>query len=69
MAKRVRYNKASLVDTISAAKRLQSERTLYIFATCYGFTIHKQKPPFTQAYIAVTPDGQTERVSSQHFRR
>lgn len=55
--KRVRYDRGNLDSAINAAKRLQSDKTLYIFATYYGYTISRQKPPVTQKYVSVKPSG------------
>lgn len=58
--KRVRFNRGSTESAIAAAKRLQSDNTLYIFATCEGLTIERQAPPFGQQHYTVQPDGTVE---------
>ncbi len=56
-----RYNRASLDDTIRAARsRYRNEGytwTLYIYATAYGYTISTSPPPATQQHVVVYPDG------------
>ncbi len=57
MARRIRYNRASIDSTINAAKRIVegTDLTRYIYATAYGFTIDQAPPPFsTQRYVKVT---------------
>lgn len=57
----MRYNRASLADTIRAARaRYQHPGygwTLYIFATAYGYTISTSPPPRSQSHVVVYPDG------------
>jgi len=59
---RVRFDRADIDSAIAAAKRLQSEKDLYIFATHLGYTIDHRSPPGMQSYIIVRPDGTTETV-------
>lgn len=58
---RVQYNRASLSGTVDAAKRLGEHG--YIYATAYGYTIDKSRPPGTQHYVEVFADGTTKRVA------
>ncbi len=60
--RRVRYNRADINSTISAARKIVTDQPLYIFATAYGFTIEKQKPIGSQQYVIVKPDGSTELI-------
>lgn len=60
---RVRFDRASIDSAIAAAKRLQSEKDLYIFATYLGYTIDKRPPPGMQQYVIVHPDSSTETVA------
>jgi len=59
---RVRFDRADIDSAITAAKRLQSEKDLYIFATYLGYTIDYRPPPGMQAYVIVHPDGMTETI-------
>lgn len=59
---RVRFDRASIDSAIAAAKRLESEKDLYIFATYLGYTIDRRPPPGMQQYVVVHPDGSTETV-------
>ena len=63
-ARRVRYNRGSIDDTIAAARRLKSESDLYVFPTGVGLTIERKKPPFGLQYYVVHPDGSVEFVPS-----
>ena len=62
---RVRFDRASIDSAIAAAKRLQSEKDQYIFATYLGYTIESRPPPGMQQYVIVHPDGTTEIVKPQ----
>lgn len=62
MASKVRFDRGSIQSAVDAAIRLQSASTLYVFATHHGFTIDRQKPPFGQRYIEVSPDGTIKSV-------
>ena len=55
--KRVKYNKGNVDSAVDAAKRLKSDKPLYIFATALGFMIDTAKPPFGRKYLTVHPDG------------
>lgn len=59
---RVRFDRADIDSAITAAKRLESEKDLYIFATYLGYTIDYRPPPGMQAYVIVHPDGTTETI-------
>lgn len=58
--KRVKYDRSSLDSAIEAALRLESLEPLYVFATYHGFTIDHRKPPPSQRYVTVQPDGTVE---------
>jgi len=59
---RVRFDRASIDSAIAAAKRLESEKDLYVFATHLGYTIDHRPPPGMQSYVIVHPDGSTETI-------
>jgi hypothetical protein len=59
---RVRFDRADIDSAIAAAKRLESEKDLYIFATHLGYTIDRRPPPGMQSYVLVHPDGTTETI-------
>ncbi|MBA7465863.1 hypothetical protein ES707_01035 [subsurface metagenome] len=59
---RVRFDRADIDSAIAAAKRLKSEKDLYIFATYLGYTIDHRPPLGIQSYIIVRPDGTTETI-------
>jgi len=57
MMRRIRYNRASIEDTISAAQRIVSgtDEARYIYATSLGFAIDTEPPAFrTMRYVKVT---------------
>jgi len=60
---RVRFDRGDIDSAIGAAKRLKSDRDLYVFATYLGYTIDKMPPPGMQSYIIVHPDGTTETIN------
>ena len=57
----MKYNKASLDDTIRVAKLLasKSQKPKYVFATGCGYKIDTQIPPFAIKYMSVNPNGET----------
>ncbi|MBA7516369.1 hypothetical protein ES705_08417 [subsurface metagenome] len=59
---RVHFDRADIDSAIEAAKRLKSDRDLYIFATHLGYTIDKRPPPGMQQYVIVHTDGSTETI-------
>ncbi|MBA7686824.1 hypothetical protein ES703_95283 [subsurface metagenome] len=59
---RVHFDRADITSAIEAAKRLKSDRDLYIFATHLGYTIDKRPPPGMQQYVIVHTDGSTETI-------
>lgn len=59
---RVRFDRASIDSAIAAAKKLESEKDLYVFATYLGYTIDSRPPPGMQSYVIVHPDGSTETI-------
>ena len=59
---RVHFDRADINSAIEAAKRLKSDRDLYIFATHLGYTIDKRPPPGMQQYVIVHTDGSTETI-------
>jgi len=59
---RVRFDRGDIDSAIGAAKRLKSDRDLYVFATYLGYTIDKMPPPRSQSHIIVHPDGTTETI-------
>jgi hypothetical protein len=59
----VRFDAADIDSTIEAAKRKQSDKPQYVFATSRGFAIHSDPPPGTQQYVEVKPDGSTKKIS------
>jgi len=59
---RVRFDRSDIDSAIGAAKRLKSDRDLYVFATYLGYTIDKRPPPGMESYIIVHPDGTTETI-------
>lgn len=62
----MRYNKASLDDTIRAARETaaRAEQLRFVFATAYGFRIETRKPPFGQAHLIVWPSGRVEEIAT-----
>lgn len=60
--KRVRFNRGSLDSAIMAAKRLKSDRNVYIVPTAGGFSIVHQKPPRWLKHAVVKPDGTAQFV-------
>jgi len=63
--KRVRFNRGNTESAINAAKRLQSDKTLYIFPTANGLTIEASKPPFGLQHYTVQPDGSVEYIDDE----
>ncbi len=61
---RVKFDRASIGDTVRAAKEMKATEPLYVFATGNGTVIERAKPPFGQAHIIVKPDGTHEVVSA-----
>ena len=59
---RVHFDRADIDSAIEAAKRLKSDRDLYVFATYLGYTIDNRPPPGMQAYVIVHSDGTTETI-------
>ena len=59
---RVSYDRADIDSAIAAAKRLKSEKDLYIFATYLGYAIDNRPPPGMQSYVIVHSDGTTETI-------
>jgi len=55
MARRIRYNRASIEDTILAALAIVTDHPLYVFAVYGGYTIDKNPPAF-QTYYRIIPD-------------
>lgn len=62
-AKRVTFNRGDILSAIDAAKRLKSEKDLYIVPTIEGFTIERTKPPTWIRHVVVRPDGSFKRIS------
>jgi len=62
--KGVRYNRRQLSSAGPAAQRAAAEtgHDWYIYATALGYKVDDKKPPFTQSYIVVHPDGKHEDV-------
>lgn len=58
---RRKYHKGSIASAISAAKKAVQGKPLYVFGSHSGFSISESKPPSTQSYIKVMPDGSTEK--------
>ena len=63
MAKRIRYNKGNLDDTLRAALALKSDNNLYVFATYLGYKIDS-RIPFGQRYFTITPSGKIVRPTN-----
>ena len=59
---RVHFDRADIDSAIAAARRLKSDRNLYVFATHLGYTIDGRPPPGMQQYVVVHPDGTTETI-------
>lgn len=59
---RVQFNRADIDSAIGAAKRLKSDKDLYVFATYLGYTIDRRPPPGMQSYVIVHSDGMTETI-------
>ena len=57
----MKYNRASLDDTIRVAKLLaaKSQKPKFVFATGCGYKIGTQIPPFAIKYMSVNPNGET----------
>lgn len=51
----MKYNRASLEDTVRVAKQLK--RMSFVHATAYGYTIAKTAPPANQRYIKIDEKG------------
>lgn len=54
--KRIRYNRADINSTMTAAKKIAETKTCYVYATAYGYTIEYSPPPFGQGYYKVSDD-------------
>jgi len=54
MAKRIKYDRGDINSTLSAAKKIAQTYTVYVYATCFGFTIDKNPAPFGQKCLKVT---------------
>ena len=59
----MRFDRADINSAIEAAKRLKSDRDLYVFATYLGYTIDGRPPPGMQQYVIVHPSGSTEMIN------
>ena len=61
--KRVTFKRGDIRSAIDAARRLKSDKDLYIVPTAEGFTIEKTKPPTWIRHVLVKPDGTYKRIS------
>jgi len=51
----MRYNRADINSSIRAAQKLsiRDNLTYFVWATCFGWGIYKDVPPFHQGFYAV----------------
>ena len=56
----MKYNRASLDDTLRVAKSLasKSDKPRFVFVTGCGYKIDTQVPPFALKYFSVCPNGE-----------
>lgn len=64
-AKHVTFNRGDLSSAIDAARRLKSDKDLFIVPTAYGLSIERVKPPVWLKHIIVKPDGTVEEIGME----
>jgi hypothetical protein len=60
--KRVTFERGNLQSAIEAARRLKSDKDLYIIPTAEGLTIERTKPPTWIRHVLVRSDGSIKNV-------
>ncbi|MBE3124829.1 MAG: hypothetical protein IMZ57_04135, partial [Acidobacteria bacterium] len=63
-AKRARFERGDTDSAIASARRLKSDKPVYITPTTYGLAVGREAPPAWQQHLVVHPDGRVETVSA-----